>query len=879
MNRAHRFDIITIHMNGGREVSRQRLASLYSLEAEYGDFGYKLSWTNTVLMTYLERRIFADYLRSKGLCLLRFGALNISRLSFDPSIKQLHDLSAQILSILAGFDTLDELKQSYTTDPGQIYSKIVADKPDSIVVRALFDLAYSELISISEGNRSFDLKAWIDTLYDEVSATYSLSFCLEENTVNAKTPMNLVLMCRVKGASLPLSEAFLRLGDSESISRITESLKNLVQYSALVNRIYNNGAIKDFLPLEPKDIYTFLSETELYSRFFITCNIPMRWRKRKGNLKLSVSVGDREGALSADNLISFDMKVYLNGVEVSQSELEEMQEMTDELFLFRGRWVELSKKDISQVLSAIKSLNRQFADGIEFSQAFRAFLASDQLLSKQYDGFELEIKSGVWLRNISSALSTPHMLDSIELGRDFISKLRPYQLSGVKWLAFMKKIGLGACLSDDMGLGKTAQVIALLEQMRVNGEYPSLVVIPASLLQNWQNEFKKFAPKIKYKVLHNSFGENHINSERVDVYITTYSMVSRINGIFDIEWKCVVLDEAQAIKNPATIQSRAVKKLKAKQKIVMTGTPVENSALDLWSIFDFLNPGLLGTSQRFMQTVQKNENMQRLKELVRPFILRRLKTDKSVITDLPEKIEMKCFCSLSSKQAMLYNSVVNSLSNELLSMSDYGIERRGLVLKSILRLKQICNHPDQFTNGGAYLIEESGKLQRLAELCESIRDMNERVLVFTQFKEMCDPLNMLLSRVFGKPGLILHGNTSVSARGEIVRKFCEEDIPYIVLSLRAGGVGLNLTPANHVIHFDRWWNPAVENQATDRAFRIGQTKNVLVHKLICTGTLEEKIDTLIEEKRSLAENLIDADGSVKLTEMNNEQLLELLRME
>ncbi|NLB61887.1 MAG: DEAD/DEAH box helicase family protein [Clostridiales bacterium] len=860
-------------------MSRQKAASLYSLEAEYGDFGYKLSWTNSVLLSYLERRLLSDYLQSKGLCLLRFGALNITRLSFDTSVKILHDFSSQMLSVIASYEDLDALKTAYSNDPEAILSKIVYFKSDEAVTKAIFELGYNEIIGISNNSTNFELKAWLDSLYDEVSATFSLSFGLEENTLHPKTPMNLVLMCRIKGATMTLSEALIRLGDNSSIEKITDNLKNCARYSALVARLYNEGNIKDILPLEPKDIFTFLSETELYSRFHIACNIPLRWRMRKGDLKISVSVGDKEGFLSADNPISFDMKLFLNGTEISVDELEEIQNMTDELFLFRDRWVELSKKDISQVLSAIKSFNKHFSNGIEFSQAFRSFISPDQLLNRDYDGFEVEIKSGVWLRNISHALSTPHMLESVELGKNFTGTLRPYQLSGLNWLAFMKKLGLGACLSDDMGLGKTVQVIALLENMRLNNEYPSLVVIPASLLQNWQNEFRKFAPKIQYRVLHNSFGESRLGSERVDVYITTYSMVSRIEGIYNNAWKCVILDEAQAIKNPATIQSRAVKRLKAEQKIVMTGTPVENSALDLWSIFDFLNPGLLGGSQRFMHNIQKNDSSERLKEVVRPFILRRLKTDKSVISDLPEKIEMKGFCSLSNKQAMLYNSVVNSLSDELLSLNGSGIERRGLVLKSILRLKQICNHPDQFTDGGAFLTEDSGKFQRLVELCESIRDMNERVLIFTQFREMCDPLNLLLSRVFGKTGLTLHGNTSVPQRGEIVRRFLEEEIPYIVLSLKAGGVGLNLTPANHVIHFDRWWNPAVENQATDRAFRIGQTKNVLVHKLICTGTLEEKIDTLIEEKRSLAEKLIDSDEGVKLTEMGNDELMELLRME
>ena len=440
----------------------------------------------------------------------------------------------------------------------------------------------------------------------------------------------------------------------------------------------------------------------------------------------------------------------------------------------------------------------------------------------------------------------------------------------------MRRMGIGACLSDDMGLGKTLQAIAVLEQIRQSCGGRCLIVIPASLLQNWQDEIRKFAPFMKYRVLHSTAGNMHIDeNEDTDVFITTYAMLSRLPQIKAITWECLILDEAQAIKNPQTMQSRAAKTIPAKFRLAMTGTPIENSITDLWSIFDFLNPALFHNSLEMLSGMTDDDGFsERLKGIVRPFILRRLKTDKSIISDLPDKIEMKSYCSLTQRQAVLYKQITNMLAEELTYMQ--GMERRGLVLTGILRLKQICNHPDQYTGGGAYLQMESGKFIRLAEICEDIKARHERVLVFTQFREMCEPLSNALRDIFGQDGLVIHGSTSVKERGAIVERFNSPDeyVPYIVLSLRAGGVGLNLTAANHVIHFDRWWNPAVENQATDRAFRIGQTGNVIVHKLICTGTLEEKIDKLLEQKSTMATDIVESD--VKLTELSNEELMALI---
>jgi len=358
-------------------------------------------------------------------------------------------------------------------------------------------------------------------------------------------------------------------------------------------------------------------------------------------------------------------------------------------------------------------------------------------------------------------------------------------------------------------------------------------------------------------------------------------MAMRLKALMENKWDAVILDEAQAIKNPVAKQTKAIKAISAKFHVAMTGTPVENRLVDLWSLFDFLNAGLLGTTKEFSEYVKKIQvggSYAKLKGVISPFILRRLKTDKSIISDLPDKIEMKKYAEMTKKQVVLYSTLVKEIELALENLE--GIERKGLVLASLIKFKQICNHPDQYLGQNVFNHTDSGKFKLLTEICETIRDKRERVLIFTQFREMCDPLAVLLNSLFGKKGLVLHGGTPIKKRAELVAAFNgEEYVPYMVLSLKAGGVGLNLTSANHVVHFDRWWNPAVENQATDRAFRIGQRKNVLVHKFISTGTVEEKIDRMIENKIKLSNDLIAGSGENWITEMSNEDLLNLFALE
>jgi SNF2 family DNA or RNA helicase len=433
--------------------------------------------------------------------------------------------------------------------------------------------------------------------------------------------------------------------------------------------------------------------------------------------------------------------------------------------------------------------------------------------------------------------------------------LSPYQRAGTRWLHLLSGLGLGACLADDMGLGKTIQVLALLlvDKARDPGRPASLLVAPASLLGNRAAEIEKFAPGLKAAIVHPSAMSadeiKQFTPECHDLAITSYGSLLRIPAFAEAKWRFVILDEAQAIKNPNARQTKAAKALRGSARIALTGTPVENSLGDLWSIFDFINPGLLGSAKQFSRyakgLAERTDNPYGpLRELVRPYILRRMKTDRSIIADLPDKTEIKAYCGLSRRQAAMYEQAVEDLEKSL--EESEGIQRKGVVLAMLTRLKQICNHPSQWLNDSAWAEDDSGKSARLREIAEVVAARQEKMLVFTQFREMTGPLAAFLGQVFGRSGLVLHGETAVKNRKALVQRFQDdESVPFFVLSLKAGGSGLTLTAASHVVHVDRWWNPAVENQATDRAFRIGQKKNVLVHKFICRGTVEEKIDRLM----------------------------------
>jgi SNF2 family DNA or RNA helicase len=471
--------------------------------------------------------------------------------------------------------------------------------------------------------------------------------------------------------------------------------------------------------------------------------------------------------------------------------------------------------------------------------------------------------------------------------------LRPYQERGFGWLAQMQQLGLGACLADDMGLGKTLQTITvwLYEREQLGIKRPSLLVCPTSVVGNWQHELSRFAPSLKvYKhqgPTRHKDGNFASAAKKADVVLTSYSLLSRdLDFLDELDWANVVLDEAQNIKNPSTKQAQAARKLRGDYKLALTGTPVENRLSELWSIFHFLNPGYLGSRQSFrsqfaipIERYGDEHATGALRKLTAPFILRRLKTDPTIIQDLPEKFENKVYCTLTAEQATLYEAVVRE-EMEQIEQADEDMARRGSILRMLTRLKQVCNHPAHFLGEGegAELDDRSGKLERLVEMLEEVRDVDERALIFTQYAQMGDLLQPYLREVLVDEVLFLHGGTPTKKREEMIRLFQSPNGPPIfILSLKAGGTGLNLTNANHVFHFDRWYNPAVENQATDRAFRIGQTKTVQVHKFIALGTLEEHIDEMIEHKKALADQVVGT-GEAWLSELDNTQLRELVTL-
>lgn len=666
--------------------------------------------------------------------------------------------------------------------------------------------------------------------------------------------------------------------DRAKLIELLSCLNRAAEVSPLIEKLVASGEMFHPLRLTSEEAYEFLKDIEKIEEAGILCRIPNWWKKQYSSLSMNITLGEEKASmLGLETIISVKPQLYVNGENLTADDVKNLLEQTDGLAMIKGKWVEVNHAKLEKLLADMEDVPEE----ISMLEALRMNLDGAEI-SPDINGI---VSNGKWLAGIMNKIKKPEKMKTPDLPTEFNATLRPYQKTGYAWLKYMGSIGFGACIADDMGLGKTVQVLAYLEKMREeNRNARVLLVVPASLLANWKKESEKFTPRLDIDILHGrpaaAINESLAN-QKAFLTVTTYGMASRIEGLKNITWDCIILDEAQAIKNPVTKQTRQIKELKGRMKIAMTGTPIENNLTNLWSLFDFLNKGMLGSSEEFKKFCkslgESQDGYARLKSIVAPFMLRRVKTDKSIISDLPEKIEKIDYTELSKKQTVLYRKTVTDLADKIEELS--GMERRGAVLATIMKLKQICNHPDQYLGQAEYSEADSGKFGMLREICETIYEKRERVLVFTQFKEMTQPIADFLEEIFGAEGYVLHGGTPVSKRGEIVEAFQgEKYVPFIVLSVKAGGTGLNLTNANHVIHFDRWWNPAVENQATDRAFRIGQKKNVMVHKLVCSSTIEEKIDAIIESKKELAENVIGSGGENWITEMSNKELLSILKL-
>ncbi len=616
--------------------------------------------------------------------------------------------------------------------------------------------------------------------------------------------------------------------------------------------------------------------------------LPGWWSRQGARARLKAQAHARTpavappGGLSLDVLVEFDWRLALGDEAVSPEEVEALARLKSPLVKLRGQWVEVDAREIQAALDFLK---RNPSGKAQARELVRMAIGAVETAGP------LEI-AGVtatgWLGDVLAQLNSRDSFEQLPPPK-MNATLRPYQLRGYSWLAFLKRLGLGACLADDMGLGKTIQTLALVELDRELGEKrPVLLVCPTSVVGNWEKEAARFTPGMKVMVHHGGGRkrgqEFRAEAARHAMVVSSYALLLRDEEMLrGMDWAGLILDEAQNVKNAETKQARAARGIQSGYRIALTGTPVENNVGDLWSLMEFLNEGLLGTHAEFkrkffvpIQVYSNREVSGRLKRITGPFILRRLKTDKSVISDLPDKLEMKVYCNLTPEQATLYEAVVKNAEEAIESAS--GIERKGLVLATLTKLKQVCNHPAQFLKDKSKAEGRSGKLARLEEMVEETLEAGDRSLIFSQFTEMGAIIQSYLQERFGEEVLYLHGGTSKKQRDAMVERFAGEHGPRLfLLSLKAGGTGLNLTGANHVFHFDRWWNPAVENQATDRAFRIGQTKNVQVHKFICVGTLEEKIDEMIERKKEVAGQVVGA-GEAWLSELSNAQLKELFAL-
>ena len=863
-----------------------------------------------------RRRIVAAFAHGSGHGLLILGA-TAPAAALTPSIGFVRDVGRLFIVRLCSSPDLESRRGAIVISLPEHELAGLADAVPPMagaeyVDRALLERwwqalhdAFRETIAGHDGS----IESWLHAHDPVWNLVGRVCFHLAENRADTAHPFAFLATytVRVSTNSAPQHVPLARALSDSSGRRDKDALLSLLvpvhraaETSPLVARMLEAKELyRTPLPWTPTEAYRFLKEIPVLEAAGVVVRVPDWWNARRPpRPEVSVAIGAKPpGGLGVDAMLDFSVDVTLGGDRLTPAELRALMKSADGLVPIRGRWVELDREQLRQVLDHWRAVQRAAGpDGLSFLDGMR-LLAGARIghddAADVADGAPERIVAGDWLRRTITALRSPEELTAADPGDALRTELRPYQRVGVRWLRFATRLRLGVCLADDMGLGKTVQVIALilLERRSEGNGSPHLLVVPASLLANWQAEIARFAPSLRVVVAHPSampraeLDRLPARLASADVVLTTYGTVARAEWMTTATWSLVVLDEAQNIKNPGARQTRAVKRLRGRSRLALTGTPVENRLGDLWSLFDFLNPGLLGSVRdfsAFVKTLAKRPEQPYapLRRLVQPYLLRRRKNDPTVISDLPDKTEVKAFCGLARVQAALYQRTVTALDRELRAKPDPA-RRRGIVLGYLLRLKQICNHPSHYLGDGHWKEDDSGKFARLREIADAVAAKQEKALVFTQFREITGALADFLTSVIGRPGLILTGTTPVKQRPALVERFQEDDrVGFFVLTTKAGGTGLNLTAASHVVHFDRWWNPAVENQATDRAYRIGQKRNVLVHKLVCRGTVEEKIDALIESKLGLAQELVEGDGADRaLTELGDQELLDLVTLD
>ena len=850
-----------------------------SLSFYITETSFEFDTSDSKIVTSQDKNLYDSFLLGKGVFLLKLsfqtGIMGTPSVAF---LKHMADifLNKVVSSVKINYDEIEEsdLSDDEMTCVQNFLPFIVGvEHVDKDWINSHYHLYTASLFQEYESSGK-NLRAFLLNKGFNIVIPSKVYFHLVESP-NSDYPFAFLATytTKVNGkiTHVPLKNALREFqNNSTDLSVLISSITQASSTSLFVESHLDNGEIFYPLKLDEKEAYRFLQETEIFEKCGIVCRVP-KWHNEK-----SISIGlDFDEILqfsgqffSQSKINAFTPHLIYHGIEITIEEVKYLLAQNEGLHLIKNRWVELNHNDL---LTLLKEYN-------SFSQSGSTLL--DILRNKSGIGqrsndsiVNVVISHEDWINKLLDRQLQEN--NNCEVPYIFQGVLRHYQKDGYKWLWGMSCLGFGVCLADDMGLGKTIEVLAFLEKLRLsNTNAHALIIVPATLVSNWESEIKKFDSAINYFILR---GNNEPTNGLYKAFatITTYQIALRSTYISSVNWDVIILDEAQAIKNHYTSQAKKIKSLKSTFRIAMTGTPIENNALELWSIFDFLNPGLLGSREEFKRYYGSSDNpFIGIKKMIRPFILRRVKTDKSIIDDLPEKNEIDVTINLTKEQIVLYRKVVSDM-NETISASKE--KEKILIISALIKLKQVCNHPSQYYGSPTYNLSSSGKFITLKEICETIYAKREKVLVFTQFKEIIPALDGLLATVFKTRGTTIDGDTSMTERKARVDGFQEGQFPYMVLSLKTAGVGLNLTAAQNVIHFDRWWNPAVENQATDRVYRIGQKNNVMVYRFVAANTIEEIINKMLKAKQELADDIINNMETSIFSKLSVEEIMNAAR--
>lgn len=753
-----------------------------------------------------------------------------------------------------------------------------------------------------------DCDSWLDSLGEHWGLVGKIVFHLAELPAGGERPFGFLATYagRISGEGKPQHVPLARLihkcrKEGSDMSFLLSPLRKAAETSSWLREWLETQRLLRAESLSVDEAYSFIREVPLLRKAGLVTRMPAQWEnKPPARVVVQVDITPQnESRVKGRPMWEFDSRLALNGQELTPEELEKIRNSETGLISLRGCWVEVDRSKVESLLADWQQLKYLYSQGIPLSGAMRLLAGMGTPLPVIREG-EGEPEDWSMVRageELKACLQGLRQTSALPGGASVKAVLRPYQEEGVSWMWSLYQVGLGGCLADDMGLGKTLQVLAffsLIHQEKKKGASPVLVVSPSSLLANWAAEMERFVPHLRFGIYHGSGSLDFGEIRKADIVLTTYSLLHRREELMNCSWEVVVFDEAQNLKNAVSLQTRAAGLLTAGMKIALTGTPVENGLSDLWSVMNIVNPGLIGGScSAFLEGLKdcsENDKFGRLRRLISPVILRRMKNDPHIALDLPPKTELVQRCRFTRRQALLYEQLTEELRKLLFSLKDSrgkeeegGAEekvgRNAYILKYMLRFKQLCDHPSLLNGDNLFEPEEGGKFIRLRELAEEWASRQEKVLVFTQFREMCRPLSLFLRNIYGQEGLVMHGGTSLAQRRADVQLFQKPGgPPFYVLSVKTAGTGLTLTEASHVVHFDRWWNPAVENQASDRAYRLGQKKAVFVHKFMVPGTLEERIDRMIFQKKELARDVLAFEESAEkiLCSMNDDELISFI---